>query len=120
MIKSIKFVRVPTVHQSRAVAFWTQKFGFTVASDQPYDDSRRWVELRIPGGDTRLVLFRSQAPMAMEKITYIAFTADDVERTCVELKAKGVAFEGPVEHADWGSSATFMDSEGNTFVISSQ
>jgi len=121
MITSIKFVSVPTHDQGRALTFWTQKFGFTVASDQPFDDSPRWIELRIPGADTRLVLFPAQAPSARpDDVTNIAFMADDVERTYAELKAKGVEFAGPVEKTDWGSSAVFQDSEGNRFVISSK
>jgi predicted enzyme related to lactoylglutathione lyase len=119
VITSIKSISVPTHDQARAIAFWTQKFGFTVASDQPFDDSRQWIELRIPGADTRLVL-SPEALAPYDDIAHIAFTVDDVERTYAELKAKGVEFAGPVRRMDWGSQATFTDSEGNRFVISSR
>jgi predicted enzyme related to lactoylglutathione lyase len=120
MIKNIKFVSVPTRDPRRAVAFWTQKFGFTVASDQPFDDSQRWIELRIPGADTRLVLFKPpDTERRVGEFMRLAFTADNLERTYEDLKAKGVEFAGPVERADWGASAVFKDSEGNSFVLSS-
>lgn len=120
VITSIKSVAVPIHDRARALAFWTQKFGFTVASDQPFDDSPRWIELRIPGADTRLVLVTPDALGAHATDAAIAFTVDDLERTYADLKAKGVEFAGPVERADWGSQATFTDSEGNRFVIASK
>ena len=120
MIKGFKSVRVPTSDQSRAVAFWTQKFGFTVASEQPFDDSQRWIELRIPGADTRLVLFTPTSPdTPVGGFMNVAFAADDLDRTYEELRTKGVEFVGPVRKADWGSSAVFKDSEGNSFLIAS-
>ena len=36
-----------------------------------------------------------------------------------ELRTKGVEFLGPIRKADWGSSAVFKDSEGNSFLIAS-
>ena len=56
MIKSLKFVSIPTSDQDRALAFWTEQVGFRVATDQPMGPGRRWIELSIPGGETRVVL----------------------------------------------------------------
>jgi catechol 2,3-dioxygenase-like lactoylglutathione lyase family enzyme len=57
MIRGVKFVSIPTRDQDRALDFWTQKVGFQVATDQPFGGGQRWIELRIPGADTRFVLF---------------------------------------------------------------
>src|SRR5687768_9320080 len=57
MIKGIKFANVPVSDQDRAIAFYTEKLGFILATDQPFDGKQRWVEMRIPGADTRVVLF---------------------------------------------------------------
>ena len=46
--------------------------------------------------------------------------ADQVDRTYDELAAKWVEFLGPPQIADWGSSALFKDSEGNTLIVSSK
>jgi catechol 2,3-dioxygenase-like lactoylglutathione lyase family enzyme len=54
MIKQIKFVSVPVADQDRALDFYTEKLGFTIITDQPFDDKQRWIELRIPKADTRL------------------------------------------------------------------
>jgi catechol 2,3-dioxygenase-like lactoylglutathione lyase family enzyme len=60
MIKSIKFASIPVSDQDQALEFFTEKLGFKVATDHPFDDHQRWIELRIPGADTRLVLFTPQ------------------------------------------------------------
>jgi len=58
MIKGIKFVNIPVVDQARALAFYTEKLGFTVATNQPMaPGGQRWIELKIPGADTRVTLF---------------------------------------------------------------
>jgi catechol 2,3-dioxygenase-like lactoylglutathione lyase family enzyme len=57
MIKQIKFVSVPVADQDRALDFYTEKLGFTIITDQPFDDRRRWIELRVPKAETRVVLF---------------------------------------------------------------
>ena len=49
----------------------------------------------------------------------ITLTADDVEATAAEMKAKGVEFVQEPEKADWGTAAIFKDVDGNQFVLSS-
>jgi Glyoxalase/Bleomycin resistance protein/Dioxygenase superfamily len=57
MIKQIKFVSIPIADQNRALDFYTDKLGFTIITDQPFDEKQRWIELRIPKVETRVVLF---------------------------------------------------------------
>ena len=60
MIKQIKFVSVPVADQDRALDFYTEKLGFTIITDQPFDDKQRWIELRVPKAETRVVLFHNR------------------------------------------------------------
>jgi catechol 2,3-dioxygenase-like lactoylglutathione lyase family enzyme len=121
VIRGVKFASIPVRDQDRALAFYTEKLGFVVATDQPFDGAQRWIELRIPGAETRVVLF---TPTGHEDrigtFASMAFWSDDVERTYEELKARGVEFLGPPQKADWGSAALFKDPDGNTLVISSE
>jgi predicted enzyme related to lactoylglutathione lyase len=121
MIKAIKFASVPVRDQDRALDFYTRALGFQVATDQPFDGTQRWIELRIPGADTRLVLF---TPTGHEdrigSFSNIAFVADDVATTHAELAARGVEFVQPPKAEPWGTSAIFKDPDGNVFVISSK
>ncbi len=121
MIKSIKFVSLAVGDQDRALAFFTEKLGFRVSTDQPFDGKQRWIELRIPNAETRLVLFTM--PGHEDRIgtaSGIVFLADDVEATYQRLSSAGVEFVQKPVTQDWGTSAIFKDPDGNAFVLSSQ
>ena len=121
MITAIKFVSVPVEDQDRALAFYTAKLGFTVATDQPFSETQRWIELRIPGADTRLVLFTPDGHEArIGEQQPLTFLSANVEATCKELRARGVEILAGPETQPWGTYATFKDSEGNRFVLSSK
>lgn len=121
MIKAIKFASIPVRDQDRALAFYTERLGFTVVTDQPFDDTRRWIELRIPGAETRVVLFGpDEDGEPAGELTNVTFMTDDVEATWRELRDRGVEFTGPPETMHWGTFAIFNDSEGNSFVLSSR
>jgi catechol 2,3-dioxygenase-like lactoylglutathione lyase family enzyme len=120
MIKGIKFASIPVRDQDRALEFYTQKLGFRVITDSPFDGTQRWIELGIPRAETKLVLFTAPGQEAMiGGFMNVTFMADDVEATAKEMKAKGVEFVQEVQKADWGTSAIFRDVDGNQFVLSS-
>ena len=121
MIKQLKFASVPTRDQDRALAFWTEKVGFRVATDQPMGNGQRWIELSIPGAETGIVLFTAEGHE--DRIgTFFngSFGCDDVDYTYSRMSANGVEFEGPPEKQPWGEFAKFRDPDGNTFVLSSR
>jgi predicted enzyme related to lactoylglutathione lyase len=121
MIKGIKFASVPVEDQNRALEFYTKRLGFRVLTDQPFDDSQRWIELGVAGADTKLVLFTpAEHRDRIGTFSNLTFLADDVVKTAAEMKAKGVEFVQEPEKADWGTAAIFRDSEGNIFVLSSK
>jgi len=120
MIRGIKFASIPVTDQDRAIAFYTEKLGLRILTDQPFDGKQRWVELGIPGADTRVVLFRTdQGPQPGGQMN-VTFWADDVEATGRELKSKGVEFAVEPQKAQWGTFAIFKDLDGNSFVLSSK
>ena len=58
MIRSIDIVSIPVRNQDAAVKFYTEKLGFKVATNQEFGNGgQRWIELLIPGAETRLALF---------------------------------------------------------------
>ena len=98
MIRGIKFVSVPVKDQDAALAFWTEKCGFKVATDQVFGP-QRWIELMIPGAETGLVLFTMPGDEAR-----IGYAAADVvlvrRRLCDRCGAEGQGREvraGPEE-----------------------
>src|SRR5215831_5971087 len=116
MLKRIKFVALPVKDQSRALEFWTSKVGFRVFTDQTMGDMR-WIELKLPGADTMLVLHKTpDGTRGTEPI--VSFVADDVKATYDELRGRGVEFTQPPKKEHWGEFAVFKDSEGNQIVFS--
>jgi catechol 2,3-dioxygenase-like lactoylglutathione lyase family enzyme len=119
MIKAMKFATIPVSDQQRALDFYTKKLGFQVITDSPFGNGIRWIELRLPGASSAVVLF---TPPGMEgrigTFSGISFDCDNVEKTYAELKAKGVEFAQPPKKESWGTSAIFKDPDGNTFVLS--
>ena len=121
MIKGIKFVGVPVRDQDRALAFYTKKLGFSIITDQPFNDTQRWIELRIPGADTGVVLFTPEGHEdRIGTFSSISFWTNNVQKTYDELVGRGVEFVAPPTVADWGSSAIFKDPDGNQFVLGSK
>ena len=118
MIKHIKFVGIPVRNQDKALAFYTEKLGFTVLTDQEFGEGMRWIELKIPGAQTGIALFTP--PGHEDRIgTFqgFSFVVDDVEKEYAELTAKGVEFVQPPKKESWGTSAIFKDPDGNSFVL---
>jgi len=119
MIKAVKFVGIPVKDQDRALAFWRDKMGLRVATDQPMG-AQRWIELRIPGAETGFVLFTPEGHEDRVGTFFNgSFACADVRKSYEELKARGVEFAHPPKAEPWGVYTTFKDSEGNTFVLGS-
>ncbi|MDQ2867262.1 MAG: VOC family protein [Verrucomicrobiota bacterium] len=119
MIKQIKFISIPVANQVRALDFYTEKLGFTIITDQPFDAKQRWIELRVPKAETRIVLFTAEGEeKRIGTMMNMSFACDDIDKTYTELKQRGVEFDGAPEKQPWGTYTIFKDSEGNRFVLS--
>jgi predicted enzyme related to lactoylglutathione lyase len=120
MITHLKFVGIPTRNQDAAVAFYTEKLGFKVVTDQPMG-AQRWIEMRVGSSDTRVVLFTPDGQQDRVGTFFNgSFACDNVERTYEELKARGVEFSAAPKKEPWGTYTTFKDLEGNEFVLGSR
>jgi len=119
VITHVKFVSIPTRNQDAALAFYTEKLGFKLVTDQPYDEKQRWIELRIGSSDTRFVLCKTDESR-IGSFFNGALACDNVESTYQELKERNVKFDGPPKHEAWGTFAFFEDLDGNKFVLSSR
>ena len=119
MIKQVKFVSIPVADQNRALDFYTEKLGFTIITDQPFDEKQRWIELRVPKAETRVVLFTPPGDESrVGSFMNMSYVCDDIDKTYEELKSRGLEFMGPPKKECWGTFAIFKDSEGNSFEVS--
>jgi catechol 2,3-dioxygenase-like lactoylglutathione lyase family enzyme len=121
VIRGVKIISIPVRNQDVSLKFYTEKLGFKVATDQPYTEKQRWIELLIPGAETALALF---TPPGHENriggFQPLTFWCDDVMATAKILKAKGVEFAQEPKTEVWGTMGIFKDPDGNQFVLSSR
>ena len=121
MIKSVDLVTIPVRDQKRALAFYTEQLGFTVFTDKPFDGKQRWIELKIGGSQTKVVLFTPDGQEGrVGGFLGVTLACDDLDQTYAELSKRGVEFLGPPRKEPWGSMAMMKDSEGNQFVLSAK
>jgi catechol 2,3-dioxygenase-like lactoylglutathione lyase family enzyme len=65
--------------QDKALEFYTKKLGFSITTDQPFNDKQRWIELKVPGADTGVVLFTPEGTRtASARFTRSAFWTSNV------------------------------------------
>ena len=110
MVRGIKFVGIPVRDQDVALKFYTEALGLKVATDQPFTDKQRWIELLIPGAETGVALYTPEGhERRIGEFQSVAFWCDDVFATAKGLKLKGVTFSEEPKNEPWGSIAVFKD-----------
>ena len=121
MFKHVKFSGLPVTDQDRAVGFYRDVIGLTLATDQQYGSGWRWIEFEIPGSPTR-VLFERRAGEEPGEQPSINIVVEDVDAAYGVLIARGVVFDQEPIDAPWAPGeryALLRDSEGNLILIGS-
>lgn len=119
MFKKVKFIGIPVANQERALEFYTSKLGFSILTDQEFTEKQRWIELKVAGAETGIVLFTPEGQEdRVGTFVNTALETDSVEKTYQELCGRGVEFAGPPQKEFWGSFVLMKDSEGNTICVS--
>jgi lactoylglutathione lyase len=120
MIQSIATLAIYVNDQAQAETFWTQKIGFVVFAKFPMGNGLQWVEVGPPGGQTRLVLYpKSFKPDWNERKPSIVFQCDSVEITYKLFQDRGVNVGSPPQQTPMGTFASFLDDDGNDFLLKS-
>lgn len=119
MIRKIEQVSIPVKDQEKALQFYTEKLGFTVVVDACFGEPQRWIELKIPEGETKIVLYTPEGQEdRVGTFSSIMFTAKDIEATFLDFKNKGISFEKELSEECWGKHFIFKDVDGNSFCVS--
>ena len=111
-------VIIPVADQDAAIAFYTEKLGFTVSMDVPYGEGDRWVEVAPSGGGSGIALSTGMGEFQPGRETGIALTTSDARAAHDELESQGVEVEEPM-----GGDGTvpllfmFKDADGNGLMI---
>jgi catechol 2,3-dioxygenase-like lactoylglutathione lyase family enzyme len=112
-------VIVPVSDQDAAIAFYTEKLGFTVSADVPYGEGDRWVEVSPPNGGAAIALTRGTGEFQPGRETGIALTSPDPQADHEELKSNGVSVDEELMGGDGVVPLLFMfrDGDGNGLMI---
>jgi catechol 2,3-dioxygenase-like lactoylglutathione lyase family enzyme len=118
-ISQLGRVIVPVSDQDAAIAFYTEKLGFTVSADVPYGEGDRWVEVTPPGGGSAIALSPGMGEFQPGRETGIALTSSDPKADYEELKSKGVSVDEELMGGDGVVPLLFMfrDADGNGLMI---
>ena len=117
-VQKVGRVMVPVADQDAAIAFYTEKLGFTVAADVPFGDGERWVEVAPSGGGAHLALVPARGDYQTGRNTGVALTSSDVAADHAELRGKGVDADELM-----GGDGTvppmffFRDGDANTLLL---
>jgi catechol 2,3-dioxygenase-like lactoylglutathione lyase family enzyme len=106
----------------RATTFYRDKLGFTVREDERMPDGAI-----VQIGANYLLIYKTD--FRRGENTVASFLVDDVKAPVRELRDRGITFEeydlpglktedGVVSLGDFGQTAWFKDSEGNTIAVS--
>jgi predicted enzyme related to lactoylglutathione lyase len=114
--------------QKESVEFYTEKVGFDIKTDVAPKGGSRYVTVGPKGQDLEIQLWEiggatdpSQKDLSKSwssgKSPPILLRVTDCRGAYRELSGKGVRFlQEPFDHP-WGTSATFMDPDGNLFSM---
>lgn len=118
-IKQVGRVMVPVSDQDEAIAFYTEKLGFSLAADVPFAETERWVEVAPPGGGTSLALVPPRGDYQPGRNTGVALTSADPRSDHAELKANGVDVDEELMGGDGTVPLLFFfrDHDGNHLMI---
>lgn len=126
MTQSLAHVCLVVRDYDEAIAWFTEKLGFTLVADeyQPEQD-KRWVLVAPPGpAGTSLLLARASTPEQARFIgdqaggrVFLFLRTDDFERDHAAMLAGGIVFIRPPRTAPYGKVAVFEDLYGNKWDL---
>jgi catechol 2,3-dioxygenase-like lactoylglutathione lyase family enzyme len=121
-ISQVGRVIVPVSDQDKAIAFYTDKLGFSLTADIPFGEGDRWVEVSPPAGGTGIALTRPQGEFTAGRETGIALTTTDARAAYAELKEKGVTVDDELIGGDGTVPLLFRikDGDGNGLMVVEQ
>lgn len=111
---------IPVSDQDAAIAFYTEKLGFTVAADIPFGDGDdRWVEVAPPGGGASIALTTPMGDWQPGRVTGIGLESSDARADREELASSGVELDGELMGGDGTVPLlfSFKDQDGNSLMV---
>jgi catechol 2,3-dioxygenase-like lactoylglutathione lyase family enzyme len=107
-----------------AIAWYTQKLGFTLFDDVDLGGGKRWVTVGPENGGMRLLLAEASDEAQRARIgdqtggrVFLFLETDDFSRDHAAMRAAGVDFREAPRHEAYGTVAVFADLYGNLWDL---
>lgn len=125
MAQSIATVALLVRDYDEAIAFYRDALGFSLVTDSPLGEDKRWVVVAPPGeSGARLLLARADGEKQAARVgdqtggrVGFFLETDNFARDHAAFTAKGVTFIEPPRHEAYGSVAVFCDPYGNKWDL---
>ena len=122
-MKRLALIALVVRDYDEAIAFFTQKIGFTLIEDTKLSETKRWVRIGLDDG-AEILLARAdgevqEAAIGNQHGGRVGFfiNTDNFEREYRRLLAAGVEFARPPKREDYGIVAVFRDLYGNLWDL---
>ena len=121
MINGLNIITILVTDQDEALAFYTEKMGLEIRTDQVFGGGVRWLTV-APAGMAAPEIYlalpfsEDQAPCVGKNPTW-SFSTPDCQAAYQEMSARGVTFVQPPTQQPWGLEAVFLDLYGNSFSL---
>jgi catechol 2,3-dioxygenase-like lactoylglutathione lyase family enzyme len=112
-------VVVPVSDKDQAIAFYTQKLGFTLVADLPFGDGDRWIEVAPPGGGVTVAFGPAGNDFQPGRPTGILLSSPDPAADRTELESLGVDVDPQLMGGGGGVPLmfSFRDQDKNSIMI---
>jgi catechol 2,3-dioxygenase-like lactoylglutathione lyase family enzyme len=107
-----------------AIAWFTQKLGFTLFEDIDLGGGKRWITVGPAQGGVRLLIAEAADDEQRARIgdqtggrVFLFLETDDFSRDHAAMRAAGVTFREAPRHEAYGTVAVFADLYGNQWDL---
>ncbi|EJN00568.1 VOC family protein [Phyllobacterium sp. YR531] len=124
MSRSIGLITLIVNDYDEAIAWYTNKLGFTLVTDTKLSEIKRWVVVSPERDGAKLLLAKADGPQQMKavgdqtggRVALFLYT-DDFSADHAKMLKAGVRFLEDPRHEAYGSVAVFEDLYGNKWDL---
>ncbi len=121
--RRVATVTVVVAGYDEAIAWYTEKLGFSLTEDIALEDGKRWVVVSA-GGGARLLLAKASGDEQQSVIgnqtggrVFLFLETDDFSRDYKTMTDRGVQFRETPRQETYGTVAVFADLYGNLWDL---
>jgi catechol 2,3-dioxygenase-like lactoylglutathione lyase family enzyme len=123
--QSLALVSLVVRDYDEAIAFYVGTLGFELVEDKPVpEQKKRWVVVRPPHSEARLLLARAASDEQASRIgnqtggrVFLFLATDDFQRDYDRYRSRGVEFVRPPKVEPYGTVAVFKDLYGTLWDL---